>query len=130
MLNDSMLYFADSQSVASGATVLSGVVDTKTAGDAVGEELYVHVIAVGGSTASGAAVSASLRTGDTVSGSVISGATVLQTVNQVKNATVVPGMELAKFRMPEGAQRYLDLSITVDGTVSDLAVAAFINADR
>ena len=129
MLLDNELIFADSQTVSSGATVLSGVIDTKQGGDAIGEELYVHLIAVGGSATS-AGVSASLRTGDTKSGTVISGAEVLQTVNQVANATVVPGMELAKFRMPQGAKRYLDLSVTVAGTVSSLAVAAFINADR
>ena len=129
MLIDNELVFANSQTVSSGTTITSGVIDTLKAGDAIGEELYVHLFALAGSATS-ADVSASLRTGDVISSGVISGATVLQTVNQVKGATVIPGMELAKFRMPEGAQRYLDLSITVDGTVSGLAVAAFINADR
>ena len=129
MLLDNELIFADSQPVSSGATVLSGVIDTKQGGNAIGEELYVHLIAVGGS-ATNAAVSASLRTGDTKSGTVISAATVMQTVTQVTGAAVAPGMELAKFRVPEGAKRYLDLSVTVAGTVSGLAVAGFINADR
>lgn len=129
MLNDSMLYFADSQTVSSGATVLSGVIDTLKGGDAIGEELYVHAIAKAGSATS-AAVSASLLTGDTLSSGVISGAETLQTVTQVSGATVTPGTEVAKFRMPQGAKRYLALSITVDGTVSGLAVAGFINADR
>lgn len=129
MLKDGELLFATSQTVSSGATVLSGVIDTRVAGDAIGDELYVHLIAVGGSAAN-AGVSASLRTADAVSSGATSGATVLQTVTQVSGATVVPGMELAKFRVPEGAKRYLDLSVTVTGTVSGLAVDAFLNVDR
>jgi len=129
MLLDNALIFAKGQVVSSGATVASNVIDTQAPGDAIGRELYCHVIAVGGSATS-AAVSASLRTAANVSsGALVSGA-VLQTVNQVSGATVVPGMELAKFRIPQGCLRYLDLLITVDGTVADLQVDAFINADR
>lgn len=130
MLMDGELIFAKGQTVSSGATVLSGVIDTRVAGDAIGDELYVHVIATGGSATSGSVVSASLRTADGVSSGATSAAVVMQTVSQTAAAVVVPGTELAKFRVPEGAKRYLDLSITISGTVSGLKVDAFVNADR
>lgn len=132
MLLDNELIFADSQTVSSGATVLSGVIDTKKAGDAIGEELFVHAIAVAGSATS-TTVGANLRTGNVISSGVISGAATVAQITQTRTATIVPGTELAKFRVPNDLNRYIDLVIAIPSDASNLhslAVAAFVNADK
>ena len=128
MFLDNALIFAKGKSVTTGSNV-TGVLDLLKGGDAVGTELYVHVIAVSGS-GTGASASVAFRTSDSLSSGELSSPKTLHTASQVSSAAIAPGMELAVFRVPAGCLRYVDLAITMSGTLSSLKLDAFINADR
>lgn len=111
MLLDTLNEFSDAQAVtvtADGTNVIDLGADWNSA---IGRELYLHIKCVETATAAGAAtVTFALETDDNAA---MSSATTLFTTAAVGKAELVAGAEVARVRVPAGAERYLNLNYAV-----------------
>lgn len=124
MIIDAELMFSNKQAVT--ATAASTVeLDLGVAGDAIGQELTIHVIvdtAFDKLTSLAVAVQTSAASG--------SGMATVVTGPAIALASLVKGAEIFTVRIPKGLKRYVQLYYTVVGTAPDNGkITAFASKD-
>lgn len=110
MIIDSLNEFSDAQEVIVSMPS-TNVIDHGAAGDAIGNELYLHILVDETALAAGAAtVTFALRTDDNAS---FTSPKTLWTSAAIGKATLVAGHVVARVRVPKGLERYSRLYYTV-----------------
>ena len=108
-------YSFDQAITASGETVSTDVVDMQTAGDAIGEERYVHILTKEAVAGTGTTVQFTLETSiDEAFSSPI----VLWQSAAIAKAVLVANYKYPAFRLPMGMKQYSRLTYTTDGTLT------------
>lgn len=124
MIIDAELMFSNKQAVAA-STASTNEIDLGAAGDAIGQELTIHVIvdtAFDKLTSLAVAVHTSAASG--------SGMATVVTGPAIALASLVKGAEIFTVRVPKGLKRYVQLYYTVVGTAPDNGkITAFASKD-
>lgn len=134
---EAVLSGASVGTVVKGTTVWNGgiaenasqIVDQEKAGDAVGQELTVKVVAGGTAAISGTTASTltvKLQTSDTTTEGDF---TDLLVSPALKVAGKNPGDEIYSFRIPSGTKRYLRTTATVGGAAVTGVFSVFATRD-
>lgn len=121
MYIDKLLEFSDSQAVT--ATADSSVIDLGPGGDAIGEELTIHVICTKDYSGAGT-LTIGLKTGDTSSP-----AELVLSSGAIPAASLKAGREVFCVRVPQGLKRYAKLAYTVASTLTGGAISAFVSRE-
>lgn len=112
MIIDRYNEFSDAQAVTStGDTASTNVVDTFGGGDALGEEIYLHIKVNEAVTSAGAATVQFVLQTD--SDEAFGSATDIYTSAAIGKATLVAGHNAVRVRIPSGCERYLRVKYTV-----------------
>ena len=116
------------------ASDASQIVDQEKAGDAVGQELTVKVVAGGTAAISGTTASTltvKLQTADTITTPTAADSdfTDLLVSPALKVAGKNPGDEIYSFRIPSGTKRYLRTTATVGGAAVTGVFSVFATRD-
>lgn len=114
MLIDTLNEFSDAQAITATAAS-TNVIDLGAAGDAIGRELYLHVLVTADfdSGADDGTLTVALQT-DTVE--AFSSPTTLFTTAAVLEAAMVAGYWIARVRVPAGNEGFLRAYYTVAGS--------------
>ena len=124
MIIDAELMFSNKQAVTATAASTNEI-DLGAAGDAIGQELTIHVMvdtAFDKLTSLAVAVQTSDASG--------SGMATVVTSPAIALASLVKGAEIFTVRVPKGLKRYVQLLYTVVGTAPDNGkITAFASKD-
>lgn len=119
MIIDKELEFSNAQAVTVTAHS-TNIIDTGVAGEAIGRELWFRCKVATLFAGTGAKLVVTLTTDSVVA---FSSAKTLYTSSLILVATLVKGYQIARFKLPLDAERYLRVTYTV--SIADFTAGAF-----